>query len=172
MSNPPKINTNIARKLGMIVPDSNDTDDTAPANIVSVEPQEIKAVVNEDLPEMTDQEIALVEGQKQLEVLINKGMKMMNEQYDETPNLEPKFRNRHIEMVANILVATLDAVKHKTDLQIRVKDQRMKEQAFVKGTGTKGKLTTNYNFFGSREELRKLMNKAKNGEFIEESNDE
>jgi hypothetical protein len=48
----------------------------------------------------------------------------------------------------------------------------LKEQAFVKSKGTAGKMTTNYNFFGSREELRKLMDKAKNGEGIEESNDE
>ena len=169
MSNP-KINSNIAKKLGMIVPDANDTTD--PANIVSVEPHEIRPVQNEDLPDMTDQELALVEGQKQLELLINKGMKMMNEQYDETSNIEPKFRNRHIEMVSTILTATLDAVKHKTDLQVRVKDQRVKEQAFVKSDGSKGKMTTNYNFFGSREELRKLMNKAKNGESIEEVDDE
>jgi hypothetical protein len=169
MSNP-KINANIAKKLGMIVPDTND--DGITTNLVSVEPHEINPVGNEDLPDMTDQEHALVEGQKQLELLINKGMIMMNEQYEETTNIEPKFRNRHIEMVTVILAATLDAVKHKTDLQVRVKDQRLKEQAFVKSKGTAGKMTTNYNFFGSREELRKLMDKAKNGEGIEESNDE
>ncbi len=168
--NNPKINANIAKKLGMIVPDTNDDDITT--NLVSVEPHEINSVRNEDLPDMTDQEQALVEGQKQLELLINKGMTMMDEQYAETTNVEPKFRNRHIEMVTIILAATLDAVKHKTDLQVRVKDQRLKEQAFVKTKGAVGKMTTNYNFFGSREELRKLMDKAKNAESIEESNDE
>lgn len=166
-----KINTNIAKKLGMLVPDTSD-DDSTPANLVTVDPHEIRPVKNEDLPDMTDEELALKEGQKQLELIINKSMKIVNEQYSETQNIEPKFRNRHIEMIATVLATCLDGVKHKTELQIKSKQQKLKEQSYSKESASKGKLTTNYNFYGSREELRKLMAKAKSGEGMEEPSDE
>ena len=154
-----RLNPNIASALDMDMPDQDPIEDSAP--MVTVEPHEIITLDNPDLPDMSDIETKTLEGEKQLEMLIEKGMGMFTELYDELPAIDPKYRSRHLEITALIMGNTLDAIKHKTKFQIDRTKQRMDQASF--GISDKGTTIQNANFYGSREEVMKIINDAKNG---------
>lgn len=152
-----RLNPNIAKALDMELPDEAPIEDSAP--LVVVEPHEIITIDNPDLPDMTDLEVKNLQGEKQLEQLISKGMGMFTELYDELPSIDVKYRNRHLEVSALVMGHTLDAVKTKIDHNLKRKKQRMEEAGF----GKKEEGDTNIgtaNFFGSREEIMKVLNDA------------
>ncbi len=151
-----RLNPNIAIALDMELPDEAPIEDSAP--MVVVEPHEIITVANSDLPDMSDIETRNVQGEKQLEQIISKGMGMFTELYDELKGVDPKYRNRHLETTALIMGHTLDAIKHKTGHQLKRKTQRMEEAGF--GKPDKGTKIGTANFYGSREELMKVINEA------------
>jgi len=152
----PRLNPNIAAALDMELPEEAPVENSAP--LVTVDPHEIVAVQNDDLPDMSDIEVKMVQGEKQLEQVISKGMGMFTELYEELKSIDPKYRNRHLETTALIMGHTLDAIKHKTGHQLKRKEQRMKEANFgVQDSGTK---IGTANFFGSREDLMKMMHEA------------
>lgn len=149
-----KLNPKIAEALDMDLPEEEVTDDRA---MVVVEPHEISLVENEELPDMSDAETRLLEGEKQLEKVIVAGLETYNDLDDTRASVEPKFLSRHIETSGLILGHTLDAIKHKTELQIKKMDMRMKQKGF--GVQKQSKVADNQtNFFvGSREDLIHIM---------------
>lgn len=148
-----RLNPNIAEALDMELPDNPPVEDSAP--LVVVEPHEIVRVDNPDLPDMSDIEVKNLEGEKQLETLIGQGMGMTQELYAELPEIEPKYRNRHLEITAMIMSETRGAIETKLAHQLKRKEQRLKEAGFgAQKDG--GKVTQN--FFGSREDIMKLIN--------------
>ena len=52
------------------------------------------SVDNEDLPSMEDIDKSILEGEKQLESLIQTGMEWIQEMRDTMVDVEPKYRNR------------------------------------------------------------------------------
>lgn len=154
-----RFNSKIAEALDIELPEEDNPQSREP--MVLVEPHELTVIDNPELPDMTDTERNILEGEKQLEMVIEKGMDMWDELHSDLPNLEPKLRNRHVENMTGLLGQVLDAIKHKTDLQMKKKDVRMKEADFTKKNrnnaegGAGG--TTNNIFVGSREELLKAL---------------
>ena len=163
-----RLNPNIAAALDMELPDEVPVEDSAP--MVVVEPHEVVAIKNDDLPDMSDIEVKVLQGEKQLEQLITKGMGMFTELYGELPSIDPKYRNRHLETTALIMGHTLDAIKHKTGHQLKRKEQRMKEADF--GTSKSNTSIGTANFFGSREDILKMMNDATTVDVTPESESE
>lgn len=155
-----RLNPNIAKALDMDLPEEPPVEDSAP--VISVEPHELITLDNPDLPDMADIETKALEGEKQLEVLIEKGTGMFCELYDELPEIDPKYRNRHLEITALIMGNTLDAIKHKTEFQLKRKKQRMEEAKFGAGDGGSGSTQIN-NFYGSREDILKMIERAESG---------
>lgn len=155
-----KVNNNFADIMDM---EPVDQDETMPE--ITVDAHEIVVVENPDLPDMTDIDGKMVQGEKQLEILIDKGINMTRELYDELPKIEPKYRNRHMEITSLVMGTALDAIKHKTDLQLKKKEQRLKEKSFAGKAAAKtpggGSVTNNNNFFGNREELLKFIRDSK-----------
>lgn len=129
--------------------------------MVVVEPHELITLDNPDLPDMSDIETKNLEGEKQLEILIQHGQGMFAELYEELPEIDPKYRNRHLEITALIMGNTLDAIKTKMEHQLKRKKQRMEEANF--GVSTKGSGTQVNNFYGSREEVLEMIEKAADG---------
>jgi hypothetical protein len=160
-----RLNPNIAKALDMDLPEEAAVEASAP--MVVVEPHEIVTVANDDLPDMSDLEVKVVQGEKQLEQIITKGMGMFTELYDELPGIDPKYRNRHLETTALVMGHTLDAIKHKTGHQLKRKKQRMEEAEFGKSDSNTNIGTAN--FYGSREDLLKYMNDAQTVEVPPES---
>ncbi len=155
-----KVNNNFADIMDMEPLDQGE--DTMPQ--ITVDAHEITVVENPDLPDMTDIDTKMCEGEKQLEVLIDKGICMTRELYDELPKIEPKYRNRHMEITSMVMGTALDAIKHKTELQLKKKEQRLKEKSYGGKETAKtpgGGSVTNNNFFGNREELMKFIKDSK-----------
>lgn len=156
-----KLNEKISNSLDIDHPE--DSEEQSGTDIV-VYPHELPDDLgNNDLPSMRDIDIKTIEGEKQLDVIIEKSMKMFEEFYSELPTIEPKYRNRHMELTNSILENVIDAIKHKTEYQLKKKDMRMKETNFVRTSKSESPLgsggTTNNNFFvGSREELLETLN--------------
>jgi hypothetical protein len=156
-----RLNPNIADALDMNPPDdSPETENTA---LVTVEPHEIAHVDNEELPEMADLETSILEAEKQREELIIKGMDMVAELYNELPKIEPKYRNRQLEIIALLMGETRTAVEHKSNHNLKRKEHRMKEAAFGKNSKGNTKIGT-ANFYGSREELLKAVDQLESEE--------
>lgn len=155
MSN--KLNTNIAKALDMEVPPEINDDDLP----MEIDPTALVKVDSPNLPDMTDIDIRLLEGEHQLDTLISSGMAMFKEMQEGLETVDPKFRNRHMEIVTMAFSQVLAAVKHKNDLQLKKKDTRMNEQSFA-GGGQKSNEngTVVNNFFGTREAALELIQDA------------
>lgn len=152
-----RLNKNIANALDMEIPDEESVEHSAP--LISIEPHEIIRVDNSELPDLTDIEYRLIEGEKQLDDFIGHGMGMFKELYKDSTDVSPDKRNRHLEVATMVMSTTLDAIKHKTDLQLKKKKQRMDEKAY--NGGSTSPQTVNANFFGSREDIMKMYEDAK-----------
>ena len=155
------INPKFADILDMDMPEEPADDQP----MITVDAHEITVVDNPDLPDMTDIDSRLIEGEKQLEIIISKGISMTQELYEELSSIEPKYRNRHMEITSLVMGNTLDAIKHKTELQMKKKEMRMKEKSYggKENSGKSGGSTTN-NFFGTREDMLKFIREAKKNE--------
>lgn len=147
------INKTIAESLGMEVPDEEEVDNS----LVEIAPHEVPDPVdNPNLPNLADEDKRMLEGEKQLEKLIKMGMNTFSDLDEKRSDIDPKFLSRHIETTSQVFGLTLDAVKHKTDLQLKKKKQKLSEAGFEGKTDKNG--ATNNFFVGSREDLRKLIN--------------
>lgn len=147
------INKTIAESLGMEIPEEEEVDHS----LVEIAPHEVpEPVENPNLPNLADEDRRMLEGEKQLENLIRLGMNTFTDLDDKRSDIDPKYLSRHIETSAQVFSLTLDAVKHKTDLQLKKKKQKLSEAGFEGNTGKSG--NTNNFFVGSREDLRKMIN--------------
>ena len=164
-----RLNPNIADALDMEPPEQ--PPEATDTQLVKVEPHEIIRVANEELPEMADLETSILEAEKQREELITKGMSMVAELYDELPQIDPKYRNRQLDIIALLMGETRTAVEHKSNHNLKRKEHRMKEEAFGKNNKGNTKIGT-ANFYGSREELMKAVDQLENEESPSESKSE
>lgn len=147
------INKTIAESLGMEIPEEEEVNHA----MVEIAPHEVPdPVANPNLPNLADEDLRMLEGEKQLEKLIKLGMNTFTDLDDKRTDIDPKYLSRHIETAAQVFSLTLDAVKHKTDLQLKKKKQKLDEAGFEGNSGKSG--NTNNFFVGSREDLRKLIN--------------
>ncbi len=147
------INKTIAESLGMEIPKEEEVDHS----LVEIAPHEVPDPVdNPNLPNLADEDLRMLEGEKQLEKLIKLGMNTFTDLDDKRTDIDPKYLSRHIETSSQVFSLTLEAVKHKTDLQLKKKKQKLDEAGFEGHTGKTG--ATNNFFVGSREDLRKLIN--------------
>lgn len=150
-----RINKHIAEALDMQIPEDDQDEIRA---LITVEPHELVPVDNDDLPSMTDIDKSILEGEKQLESLIQTGMDWVKEMRDTMVDVDPKYRNRHIEIASAIYTATLDAVRHKTEHNLKKKKSRMDEAKFSGKDGKKGGGDTHHHHYG-REDIMKMMEK-------------
>lgn len=150
-----KLNPKIAEALEMDLPEEAEE---PKKRLITVEPHEITLIDNEELPDMTDAEVRLLEAEKQLEIVIDAGLGTYHELDEVRPSVEPKFLSRHVETSGLILGHALDAIKHKTELQIKKMELRMKQKEFggKKKEASGPQNQTNF-FVGSREDLRRAM---------------
>jgi len=155
-----KINKHIAEALEMNVPEEIREDAKM---LVTVDPHELVALDNEDLPEMIDIEHRMLEGEKQLEMLISKGMNIVEEMQDSLVDIEPKYRNRQLEILSLIFGNLSDVVKFKIDIQLKKKKSRMDEAKFA---GKDGKAPGQvHNHYYDRNDVLNMMKEVeKNGE--------
>lgn len=163
-----KLNKNIAEALDMQLPEEED-DESSSSNMVVVEPHELALtkVDNPDLPDMSDIERRLIEGEKELDEVIQTGMNMVRDLFSEMSAIDPKYRNRHMEVVSMIYGNTINALKQKTDLQVAKKKQRMDEANFRldKESGPKN---VTANFYGSQADLLRAIKGVQEVESDEE----
>jgi len=152
-----RLNPKIADALDMDMPEETSVEDSALP--VVVEPHEIVRVDNEDVPDMSDLEVRLLENQKRMDDLVAKGMGMVSELYKELPTIEPKYRNRHLEIMTMLMGETRTAIEHMNNLQVKRKEVRLKEAAFGKGKTGETKIGT-ANFYGTREEVLRMIQGA------------
>jgi len=153
------INSKIANALDMDIPEVEESS----GDIVIVEPHELVKVDNDQLPAMDDIDMSMATAEKQLDLVIQDGMDSLNEQSKETINIEPKYRNRHLEVVSLTRRDVFDAIKQKMEFQLKKRKQRMTEQEYGTGHKTTGNSEKAEVFFsGSREDIMAMyMNKQK-----------
>ena len=146
-----KLNKVIADTLDMDIPEDGET--KLPST-VSVEPHEIMILENPNLPDMQDIDHRLLEGEKELDLVIKKTLAVADDMYEDAPNIDPRNRNRFMEIAAQFYGQSLDAIKHKTDLQLKKKQTRLKEAGFegVKDSAAGGNVN-NFVFSGDREDF-------------------
>ncbi len=160
-------NQKIAESLGIALPPEEPNPLKLP---VVVEPSEIVRVDNATLPDMSDIDKRMLEGEKQLETIITVSLDAVAEAQETIPAIEPKYRGRFVEAANVSMQIALDAVKTKISTQLDKKEMRMKEAEFEGkkakgGSGPTGNTTNNIIFTGSQPEmLDYIMNKPKESE--------
>jgi len=160
-------NTKIAESLGIALPPEEPNSLKLP---VVVEPSEIVRVDNPALPDMTDIDKRMLEGEKQLETIITVSLDAVAEAQEIIPTVEPKLRGRFVEAANVSLGLALEAVRTKISTQKDKKEMRLKEAEFEgkkgKSSGPQaGNTTNNIIFTGSQPEmLDYIMNKPKESE--------
>ena len=135
-------------------------------DLVVVSPHEVVQVQNVELPDTYQEEKRLVEAEKQIDEVIGLGMDMLTTGKDDIPGLEPKFRSRHIEVMATIYGNVVGAIKLKEEVSFKKIKLKMEQQNFSsKKTGRTDvdpqpgapkSITNNVFFSGDRETLKKL----------------
>lgn len=169
-----KYNKKMSAILGMDDPGEG----AAPAQeLIVVEPHEIVDVQNPDLPDMHDIYRKQLQGEKQLEEVINFALGYQQTLFDGLETVDPKYRSRQIEVANSTLGIALDAIKTKIKIQENQRKLRMEEAKFVRpakgdnspeGGGEEStEPGTNNFFFGTREDLlqqiRNIQKGAKDG---------
>ena len=168
-----KINKHIAEALEMDVPEEIKEDAKM---LVSIDPHELVNLANEDLPDMVDIEHRLLEGEKQLEMVIAKTMTIIDEMQDSIIDDEPKYRNRKLEILSLFVGNLSDLVKFKVEAQLKKKKSRMDEAKFAGKDGKAGGGQV-HNHYYDRNEILSMMRKADNeadaeAEVVPEGNNE
>jgi len=146
------INKNMASILGMDIPEETATE------IVEIPPHEIVTVDNDNLPPMKDIDRKQLQGEYELQKVIDFSLGYQETLFDEIGSIEPKYRSRNIEVANATLGIALDAIKVKLKTQDDKKKMRLKEAEFV-APNKKSDIgdTTNNFYFGSREDLISAM---------------
>jgi hypothetical protein len=150
------VNNNIAKALEMEVI-HEEIDPLSDVSLVQVHSHEIIGLENPDLPPMEDIDRKTIEGEKQLEIMISKGLNMIGNMFDEIDEIDPKYRNRHLEIMSILYGSTLEAVKTKLNFQLSNRKQRLTEAGFIKQGKPNGNTTNN--FFGTREDILQFLSK-------------
>jgi len=145
------INKKMASILGMDIPEET------PTPIVEIAPHEIVTIDNDALPNMKDIDRKQLQGEHELQRVIEFSLGYQERLFDEVNSIEPKYRSRNIEVANATLGIALDAIKVKLKTQDEKKKMRLKEAEFVSpNKGSVGDTNNNF-YFGSREELIDMM---------------
>lgn len=163
-----QVQPGVAEALGMAIPDmeTQPEEDILTKNMVVIEPHEIVTVENSDLPDMTDIAVKGAEGEKQLEELIVRGLVAVKSAFEDVPTTEPKYRGRMLEVAGVLFGQTLEAIKHKNELQLKKTKSRMEQANFTLKKATpapdatgNARTVTNNNIIlnGDREALRRFI---------------
>ena len=153
------VNPKIQRALGMEVPEPEQPPSKLSLPVV-VEPHEMPPLVdNPSLPDMTDIDRNLVEGEKQLEEMIQTGMGIVDRLYnEELPQSAPQFRRGVIEQIQMTYTAALNGIIHKTKLQLDKKKARLAEAGFArKEKAASGQGNVTNLFVGTREQVLEAL---------------
>lgn len=152
------INPLIQKALGVDMPEEIQPEPPTVLPVL-VEPHELPTVVdNPALPDMADIDRRLSEGEKQLEEMITLGRGIIKQLHeDELPGTPLKMRRGMFEQMTAMFSRTLDAVKHKTKLQMEKRGQRMEEAAFSKRDAAGGGGVTNNVFVGTHEQMKEAL---------------
>lgn len=158
-----RFNTNMAKALGADLPEEEQPDTIRAVVPVPVEPHEMpKRVVNPALPDMSDIDIRLTEGEKQLESVIGLGQKIIMELYADIPNIAANLRRGQIEQIALLYSHISAAVNNKVKLQLEKYKIRLEQAEFggnkTDGTGEPLAIGTN-GYVGKREEVLAMLAK-------------
>lgn len=162
------LNAKMIAALGVDLPEVAEEESTFPVP-APIDPSDIVLVDNPNLPEMEDIETNMVEGERQLETLIQNGFEMFRQMSEENSSIQPNYRNSHLEKLIMIFQATADVVKYKTELQLKKKKARLDDAKFPgRPTGSQtetiagpGQVT---NIFMSQKDIVKAIQDARQAE--------
>ncbi len=130
------LNTTAISALGIDMPEDAQEQSNLPVPD-PIHPSELVIVDNPNLPEMEDIETSLIEGERQLETLIQNGFDMFKALSEERSTIQPNYRNSHLERLIMIFQSTADVVKYKTELQLKKKKARLDDAKFPGRPGSK-----------------------------------
>lgn len=124
------MNSKMISSLGVDLPEEAVEVSTVPIP-EPIDPTSLVVINNPNLPPMEDIETNLVEGERQLESLIQTGLSMIKSMSEENGTLAPNLRNAHTERIVMVFQTTADVIKFKSELQLKKKKSRMDEAKFV-----------------------------------------
>jgi hypothetical protein len=155
-----KMHRRVAEVLGMEIQDDNDdVVEEITTAIVPIPDDMEDPVDNPELPALQVEMTRIEHGQRQTELLIEKGIGAVITSLDELPLLPPQYQPRAREAASELFRAVSDLSKHKIEIQIKLAELKMKQAAFTrnKAAASQSALGSNNTIFISREELIKTF---------------
>lgn len=145
-----KIHQKVADALGMDMPD-DDIDDT---NLIPVPAlTEINGIDNPDLPNVDQELVRLEHGQRQGEVLLERGLVAVQGLLEEIALTPPMYKGRVVESAAELFKAVADLSRHKIDSQVKIAELKLKMAAFSRNRPIGPQSITGNTIIFNREEL-------------------
>lgn len=168
-----KIHQKVADVLGMELSDENDDEDFDPdnpmengfgpipeANAVVAVPDTVNEIDNPELPALHDEMVRIEHGQRQTEILLNRGIATVEQALGEIALMPPVYKARAMEAAAELFKAVGDLSKFKIEVQIKLADMRMKQQAFTRNKpgAAPSTLGSGNTFVFNREDVMRVIN--------------
>lgn len=183
-----KIHQKVADVLGMELTDDDAEEDFDPdnpmengfgpipeANAVVAVPDNVNEIDNPELPALHDEMIRIEHGQRQTEILLNRGIATVEQALGEIALMPPVYKARAMEAAAELFKAVGDLGKFKIEVQIKLAEMRMKQAAFTRNKSTQpaaSALGTGNTFVFNREDVMKVINERMTpAEPIEDDNE-
>lgn len=178
MSDDHKIHRRVAEVLGMAVDEEDppfmqdaDIDIEEPAIIAL--PEVVAGVENPELPVLQEELIRIEHGQRQTEVLLERGLTAVQKALAELPLITPQYKPRAMEAAAELFKAVADLSKFKVEVQIKLTELKMKQASFVRSKSPTNPLGSGNTFVINREELiRAYQKKIKKNDGEDDDDDE
>jgi hypothetical protein len=141
-------------------------------SVVAV-PDAITEIDNPELPNLREEMIRIEHGQRQTEVLLNRGIATVEQALGEIALMPPVYKARAMEAAAELFKAVADLNKFKVEVQIKLSDLKMKQAAFTRNKSTQpSPLGTGNTFVFNREDAIRVINEQLNKKPKEDGTDQ
>lgn len=145
-----QIHRKVADALGMQVPE----EEVEETNRVPVPATtEIAEVDNPDLPNVLQELVRLEHGQRQGEVLLERGLVAVQGLLSEIALTPPMYKGRVVESAAELFKAVADLSRHKVDSQVKIAELKLKMAAFSRNRSVGAQTFAGNTIIFNREEL-------------------
>lgn len=159
-----RIHQKVADILDMEVSEEGEEEtEDSDALVPFPETTDITLVDNPELPVLHDEMMRLEHGQRQTEFLLEQGLVAVQQSLAELNLMPPMYKPKAVLAAAELFSAVANLSQHKTDVQLKRMELKLKLAAFSRNKASSNNITGN-TFIINREELIKAYNESDEGD--------
>jgi hypothetical protein len=158
-----RIHQKVADILDMDVNEAEAEEDFDDSLVPVPESHEITLVDNPELPALHEEMLRLEHGERQTEFLLEHGLAAVQQSLTELNLMPPMYKPKAVMAAAELFSAVANLSQHKTDVQLKRIELKLKLAAFSRNKAASNNITGN-TFIINREELIKAYSETEEGD--------